>query len=54
MMRNLFYGTDVVRRCAERDEAGEGADCGRPRDQELAADMVERSSVHGIWDINSR
>ena len=45
MMSNLFYGTDVVRRCVERDEAGEGADCGRPRDQELAADMAERSSV---------
>ena len=26
----------------------EGADCGRPRDQEVAADMAERSSVHGI------
>ncbi|KAK2713765.1 hypothetical protein QYM36_009599, partial [Artemia franciscana] len=39
---------NVVRRCVERDEAGEGADCGRPRDQELVADMAERSSVHGI------
>ncbi|KAK2727920.1 hypothetical protein QYM36_008407, partial [Artemia franciscana] len=38
--------TDVVRRCVERDEADEGADCSRPR--ELAADMAERSSVHGI------
>ncbi|KAK2720765.1 hypothetical protein QYM36_004595 [Artemia franciscana] len=47
-MTDNLLGTDVVRRCVERDEAGEGADCGRPRDQEVAADMAERSSVHGI------
>ena len=34
-----------------RDKAGEGVDCGRPRDQEYLerADMVERSSTHGIY-----
>ncbi|KAK2713485.1 hypothetical protein QYM36_009379 [Artemia franciscana] len=46
-MTDNLLGTDVVRRCVERDEAGEAADCGRPRDQELAADMAERSSVQG-------
>ncbi|KAK2722666.1 hypothetical protein QYM36_002999, partial [Artemia franciscana] len=44
-------GIDVVRRCVERDKAGEGADCGLPRDQEYLerADMVERSSTLGIY-----
>ncbi|KAK2707536.1 hypothetical protein QYM36_015294, partial [Artemia franciscana] len=48
---NLLYGTELERSSVERDEAGEGADCGRPRDQEYLerADLVERSSTHWIY-----
>ena len=50
-MTDNLLGIDVVRRCVERDKAGEGADCGLPRDQEYLerADMVERSSTLGIY-----
>ena len=49
-MGNLI-STDEERYSVERDKAGEGADCSQTRDQEYLerADMVERSSTHGIY-----
>ena len=50
-MTDNLLGTDVVRRCVKTDKAGEGADCGQPRDQDNfeRADMEERSSTHGLY-----
>ena len=47
----MLYGTELERCSVDRNEAGEGADCGRPRDQESLerADMVERSCTHRIY-----
>ena len=49
-LRNLL-STDTESYSVERDKAGEWADCCRPRDQKYLerADMVERSSTHGIY-----
>ena len=61
MTYNLL-GTDVVRRCVERDKAGEWVDCGQPREQVYLPDnsrniwktagMAEKSSIYGILTAN--
>ena len=47
-MTDNLLGTDVVRCCVERDKAGEGADCDRPRDQEYQG---HGGKEFHAWDI---